>query len=58
MNTIQDEDISDLFILEDDALNYHVPHYNAILSAYSKSFMENSITKNTIMQIEESSQTV
>lgn len=53
MHAIENEDITELLIPEDDVLNFHAPSYNAIRSAYSKSFKAKPVTTNTRIRIEE-----
>ena len=53
MQAIENEDITDLLIPEDELLSFHVPSYNAIRLAYSKSFKPKIVNKNPIKHIEE-----
>jgi hypothetical protein len=53
MHAKENEDITDLLIPEDELLNFQAPTYNAIRSAYSKSFKATATKKNPIKRIEE-----
>jgi len=53
MQAIENEDITDLLVPEDDLLTFQAPSYNAIRSAYSKSFKPKTTNKSPITRIEE-----